>query len=443
MLRGCLGSLLLALTLRCAVRDGRPVARDRPVAFAATLADDSTVVFAEDFESGSARWYPTAGTWGIVADSLGNHYRQTNVVGDNWSYAGDPTWTDYAVEADIMPLTWGSTASIVRLFGRWVDARNWYYVNLTGGNQLQLRKYVNGVVTELATKPFPVTRGQWYRVRLEMIGTALSVYVAGALQFTATDASFSHGMIAVGGWSSTAQFDNVAVYRAGTTPLPPAVATVTVTPASASVQLGGTVQFSAILRAANGTILGGRAITWSSSSSAIASVSSTGLATANAAGTATITATSEGKSGTAVLTVTSVVPPPSGSVVLVTIQPASATTFVGLDTLRYSAAAVDAQGHIQPCALTWSSSNPSVATIGATTGKLVARAPGNVIVSAACGTIVGTATVSVSSLATLVPGVQIFRFAGTIPLYTGIYSITLADSTGRVLGHAAVYVTAP
>ena len=93
-------------------------------------------------------------------------------------------------------------------------------------------------------------------------------------------------------------------------PPPVPVASVTVSPVTASVQVGGTVQFSAVTRDANNNILTGRSITWSSNNVAVATVSASALGTAVAAGTAQITATSEGKVGSATLTVTSPAPPP-------------------------------------------------------------------------------------------------------------------------------------
>lgn len=82
------------------------------------------------------------------------------------------------------------------------------------------------------------------------------------------------------------------------------VASVTVSPAAVSITVGATQQFSATLKDASGNTLTGRAVTWSTSSVAIASVNaSTGLATGVAAGTATISATSEGKIGSAQLSV--------------------------------------------------------------------------------------------------------------------------------------------
>jgi len=82
------------------------------------------------------------------------------------------------------------------------------------------------------------------------------------------------------------------------------VAAVVVTAPTTQLTVGGaTSQFTAVARDGNGNTLAGRAIAWSSSATAVASVSQTGLVTAVAAGSATITATAEGRSGTAAITV--------------------------------------------------------------------------------------------------------------------------------------------
>jgi len=88
------------------------------------------------------------------------------------------------------------------------------------------------------------------------------------------------------------------------TTLRKAVASVAVNPTTASLAAGATRQFTATVKDNRGNTLTGRTITWSSSKTTVATVSSGGLATAKAAGTATITATSETVKGTAVLTVT-------------------------------------------------------------------------------------------------------------------------------------------
>jgi len=91
------------------------------------------------------------------------------------------------------------------------------------------------------------------------------------------------------------------------------VASVIVTPSSATVTVGGTQQLFATIKDVNGNPLGGRAIAWVSSNTGVASVNGAGLVTSVAAGSATITATSEGQSGTATMTVTAPIPAPARS----------------------------------------------------------------------------------------------------------------------------------
>src|SRR6266516_2626648 len=82
------------------------------------------------------------------------------------------------------------------------------------------------------------------------------------------------------------------------------VASVTVSPTTASLQVSATRQFTAVTKDSTGNTLTGRAVTWASSNTAVAMVSASGLATGVASGPATITATSEGQSGTTALTIT-------------------------------------------------------------------------------------------------------------------------------------------
>jgi len=89
-----------------------------------------------------------------------------------------------------------------------------------------------------------------------------------------------------------------------------AVATVTVSLASSTLNPGQTTQATATTRDANGNVLTGREIAWSSSNTSAATVSTAGLVTAVASGNANIVATSEGKNGSAPLTVQAAPPPP-------------------------------------------------------------------------------------------------------------------------------------
>lgn len=87
------------------------------------------------------------------------------------------------------------------------------------------------------------------------------------------------------------------------TSLPINVVTVEVTPQTATMSPGSTQQLTAKTLSSTGLPIPGRVVTWSSSDVSKATVNESGLVTAVAIGTATITATSEGRSGTALITV--------------------------------------------------------------------------------------------------------------------------------------------
>lgn len=81
------------------------------------------------------------------------------------------------------------------------------------------------------------------------------------------------------------------------------VRTVTVSPATATLNLLGTQQFTAVARDANGSPVPGQTFTWTSSAPVVAIVDPNGLVTALALGSAIITATTAGVSGSATLSV--------------------------------------------------------------------------------------------------------------------------------------------
>src|SRR5204862_1193366 len=92
---------------------------------------------------------------------------------------------------------------------------------------------------------------------------------------------------------------------------PAPVASVAVSPPTASVVAGQAVQLAATPKDAGGNALSGRVVTWASNAPAVATVNGSGLVTGVAAGAATITAASEGQSGGATITVTAAVTNPA------------------------------------------------------------------------------------------------------------------------------------
>ena len=83
-----------------------------------------------------------------------------------------------------------------------------------------------------------------------------------------------------------------------------AIASLTVTPATVTLNAaGGRVQFTAQAMDANGRPVTGRVVAWTVGAPGVATLSPAGLATAVGSGTAQITATVEGKTASATLTV--------------------------------------------------------------------------------------------------------------------------------------------
>lgn len=97
-------------------------------------------------------------------------------------------------------------------------------------------------------------------------------------------------------------------------PVQPTVASVTVTPGTAALVVPQTVQLTATVRDQQGNTMS-TAVSWTTSSSAVASVSQTGLVTSVGTGTATITASAGGQSGSATVTVTVQPTSPYGPIV--------------------------------------------------------------------------------------------------------------------------------
>ncbi|MBX6333355.1 MAG: Ig-like domain-containing protein, partial [Gemmatimonadaceae bacterium] len=92
---------------------------------------------------------------------------------------------------------------------------------------------------------------------------------------------------------------------------PPApVATVTVSPDTVTITVGGSVTLVATLLDVLNNVLTGRTVTWSSSDTTVAIVDeASGAVHGVNPGTAIITATSEGKSGASTVTVNPAPPP--------------------------------------------------------------------------------------------------------------------------------------
>jgi len=165
----------------------------------------------------------------------------------------------------------------------------------------------------------------------------------------------------------------------GSEPNTPPVASVVVSPSSVELKsIGATQQLTATPLDASGTAVPGRSVSWATSNAVVARVSANGLVTGIAAGTTTVTATSEEKLGTALV---SVATPPPATVAEVVVTPPSPSAWVGRSQ-QLTATTLDAAGAtLSGRAVTWSSLDVSVATVG-TSGVARGVAAGTVTITA-------------------------------------------------------------
>src|SRR5690242_4803242 len=186
--------------------------------------------------------------------------------------------------------------------------------------------------------------------------------------------------------------DNLTVATGPLTSPPPAtIAAVTVTPATASVGTGLTSQLTATAADSSGTAISGPSFTWTSSNTAVATVSAAGLVSGVAAGSATITATSGGASGSAAITVT------AAPVASVTLSPASANVAVGATKQMSVTLKNAAGGTLTGRTVTWTSSAPATAT-ASSTGLVKGIKTGIAIITATSEGVSGTASINVTAV---------------------------------------------
>src|SRR5579872_3137833 len=215
-------------------------------------------------------------------------------------------------------------------------------------------------------------------------------------------------------------------------PPPPTLQSISVTPSTDSVAVGGTVAFVATGHYSDGSSQNITTQTaWSSSSSSVATVvSNTGVATGvTAGGPVTITALLSGTSGTASLTVSA---PPPPTLQTITVTPSTATVAIG-GTVAFTATGHYSDGSSQNVTTqaAWSSSSSSVATVVSNTGVATGvTAGGPVTITASLSGINGTAPLTVSApppptlqTITVAPGTPTVAIGGTVAFTaTGHYS---------------------
>src|SRR5437667_1434 len=203
-----------------------------------------------------------------------------------------------------------------------------------------------------------------------------------------------------------------------TVALQPAVVSVTISPTTTNINVGDSVQLTATLKDSAGNVLSDRSVVWVSSAWGVAAVAATRLVTGAAAGPATLTATSEGQTGSAAVTVNDV---PVASVASVSVSPAATGFLVG-QSVQLTATLKDAAGNVlSGRSVIWISSAWGVATVSAT-GLVTGAAAGAATITATSEGQTGSAAVTVND----VPVAPVAS-GGVRPAATGVVGGQVAD----------------
>jgi virginiamycin B lyase len=175
----------------------------------------------------------------------------------------------------------------------------------------------------------------------------------------------------------------------------PTLRSITVIPASPSIAVGATQQFTATgIFSDNSTQILTSQVTWASATPTVATISPTGLARAVATGTSSITASLNGVTGATLLTVT---PTPTPTLQSITVTPANPSITVGA-TQQFTAFGTFSDNSTQNLTsqVTWASATPSVTTISTNTGLATAVAAGTSSITATLNGVIGATPLTVT-----------------------------------------------
>lgn len=210
--------------------------------------------------------------------------------------------------------------------------------------------------------------------------TSVATINAGGVATTLTA-----GTTTVGATSGSATGSTVFTVTA------PALVSIAVSPVNPSITPGSMQQFTATGTYTNGTMSNiTSSVTWSSSNSSVATITSGGLASGLATGSSTITATLGATSGNATLTVTA-------AVTSISIAPGNPSISSG-STQQLTATATFSDNSMQNVtnSAAWSTSNSATATVSAS-GLTAGLAQGTATISATYGSVSGNDSVTVTA----------------------------------------------
>ncbi|MGB6932276.1 MAG: hypothetical protein WBD91_05840 [Acidobacteriaceae bacterium] len=139
-------------------------------------------------------------------------------LSDPWTLAGDESWTDYHLAADVLV----SETGPITLLGRIDSADSFHEGIYPGGYVFRLQPDGTWELLSTTDKSAPIVLAhgrielstlQWHHVDLGFTGSSIAVSLDGKNLANLTDKAHGHGMFGLGtGWNQ-GQFDNLSIAR--------------------------------------------------------------------------------------------------------------------------------------------------------------------------------------------------------------------------------------
>jgi hypothetical protein len=194
------------------------------------------ILFSDDFENGSAdKFRNVVGLWKVVKDESGNWVYEINTKRkDEWAHStfGSSSWSNYVIEYRLRILDWGASPNIGAQIGFKSVATNnlghpYYSVQLSPRNQSLWLGYGDDTLNTsypsygddtqihyriLASTDFRILTSTWYKVRIDVIGTSIRVFVNDNEELDASDSELTTGSLSFRvGPNMQVQYDDVLI----------------------------------------------------------------------------------------------------------------------------------------------------------------------------------------------------------------------------------------
>ncbi|GAB7043087.1 MULTISPECIES: pectate lyase [Catenuloplanes] len=184
------------------------------VALTVPSANASTL-FSENFEAGApSGWSKSGGDWSVVDDGS-KAYRQSKAGSEAARvFAGDASWTDYAVQAKVKAVEVGA-GGFAGVAARASGPTTLYRLVLTSAGTAELQTVKGSAVTVLGSVPVASATGTFHTLQIQASGTTVKGWVDGTPVGSGTSAVAAKGRLGLVTSLASASFDDVLATTAG------------------------------------------------------------------------------------------------------------------------------------------------------------------------------------------------------------------------------------